>query len=170
MSKFKEMFKGFDTATPDGGLLKLNAPGMDGKYEFVIKATSTFTSHETKGETFKAEIEISESDNPKVKPGSLMSLLHHGLTDPKEYNKAKALGNVKGLLAAALTNLEGGGEEIDAADQSMPWMDWIVEACESEGFLAGARVGVQVTTRNAQTSKKDYGHVTYIPILAAKGK
>lgn len=167
-NKFREMFKGFKDATPDGGLSKLNAPGMDGHYRFKVRTTGTFDSFETEGTSFKSEIEIVDSDNPKVKPGSAMSVIHHGLTDKKEFNKAKAFGNVKGLLAAGLTNLEGNGEEIDPVDQSMPWDDWIVEACESEGFIAGAVIECQVSTRTAKTSKKDYGHITYIPVLGAK--
>lgn len=164
---FREVFKGFKEATPDGKLPKINSCDpidMTGMYELEIVKTDTFESLDAGGLSFRAEVLVISCDNGKLKPGAHGSIIIHGLTDGKDYMKAIAFGNVKGLLAACLTYLVApAGEELSAVDESLDWDDWVIQACEDEGFLKGARFIAQVQkTAPSSRSKtgKPFGKLT----------
>ncbi len=158
--KFAAAFKGFGGATPDGNLPKLNDRDKnDGRYLCTVRQTSSFESFESDGISVKAEVEVVQSDNPQFKPGSKASIIIHGITAPKEYTRAKALGNSKAMLAAAMTSkfAETEDEIVDPCDDSLPWEEEYVPRFYPEDGsidLDGARFWLQCT---ASTSKGGNG-------------
>lgn len=170
-SKYREIFKGFKAATPDGSRNKLNSVDPidhTGSYILEIMSTGTFSSDESNGEAFKCAVLVRESDNPKVKVGQEMALIYHGLTDNKDYIREIALGNIKALLAAAMTYLFSEPDvEIEPNDESQEWEDMIVQACEDEETLKGALIGckIQYTPPSKKSrSGKPFGKSTFFPV------
>jgi len=164
---FREVFKGFKEATPDGKLPKINScepVDMTGMYELEVIKTDTFESLDAGGLSFRVEALVITCDNGKLKPGAHCSIIIHGLTDAKDYMKAIAFGNVKGFLAACMTYLVcEPGVELSAVDESEPWDDYVIQACEDETMLAGARFKAQVQkTAPSSRSKtgKSFGKLT----------
>jgi hypothetical protein len=164
-SDFRKAFKGFGGATPDGNLPKVNdRDAPDGTYELEAVMSETFDSFESEGLSFKAEVIVHSCDNGRFKPGTHASIIIHSIDADKPFIQAKAQGNVKGLLAACLTNLDTfiGEDPIDAMDPSLPWEEeYVPSICEKGStFLAGARFRLQtvgsVTKNNFKFKKLNF--------------
>ena len=156
---FRKAFKGFGGATPDGQLPKINdRDAPDGCYELEGISSEAFDSHESSGLSFKAVVNVISCDNGRFKPGTQASVIVHNLDNAKEYVRKKAHGNVKGLLAACLTNLfcPIGAEPIDPLDPELPWEDeYIPQICEKGStFIAGARFKVQTLGSESENKFK----------------
>jgi hypothetical protein len=164
---FSKAFQGFSEATPDGQLPKINAPHMDGIYEFEVISSEGFHPKDQNEDSysFKAEVMLLSATTNKIPVGQKASIIIHGLVGGKDYVKAKHWGNLKAFLAAAMGSLTG--SDVSPLDQSQDWLGLVQMACEVDDTLQGARVRLQVNTEKAGKEKdgKEFAKMNFEPIF-----
>jgi hypothetical protein len=97
-------FGALKTATISGRRNKLS---LDGDYAVEIDAIKEAISIELGGKkSYVIELTVLESNNPRVRAGEERSLTINRLDSDLDYELATAMGNLKGFLAAAITDLE----------------------------------------------------------------
>jgi hypothetical protein len=84
---------------------------IEGDFACEVAALKVVDSHETNEPSYVIELVVLESDTPLIRPGQDRSITINRLFSKKEYNRKKALGNLKGFLAAVFA--EALGMEID---------------------------------------------------------
>lgn len=185
---FKEAFKGFNEATPDGKHPKINEAmdppkynGKDGTYEYTILETEGGKSDQTKSLYLKVVVKIDNCDNGRFKPGTEAVFMFHGLTDAQDWMRDLGMGNCKDFLAPALSSrfgIEITPHQPDVEGDS--WEELLAECSRGEmtneapsTFLAGARGRVTVFTdisqgrRNGGTPKK-FARCSYVTLPKAE--
>lgn len=93
----QELFSGLADASVEGRRPKYE---LNGNYVSEVCALKLVEGFKTKGISYVIETVCLESDNPEIKVGQPRSYTINRLDSRVDYEKASALGNVKGFLIA----------------------------------------------------------------------
>lgn len=187
---FKSAYKGFNEATPDGRLPKINEAedppqqnGKDGTYDVVVIESEAFRT-EKKAMGLRVVVEVESCNNGRFKPGTRGSLVFHNLSGDgiEDWMLKLSHGNLKDFLAPALssaydTEIVPTQEDIDGES----WIEYLAQCSVGEltgdppsKALTGARVRCQVTTalskgrRNGKPNK--FARCSFVALPKAETK
>lgn len=146
-------WKGLDEATAEGSRnAKLD---RNGDYACVVTAVKEVPSEKNDNEpSFVIELTVLESDNPEIRVNEDRTITINRLTSKVEWKKRLAFGNLKGFLAAVLTdiNQEPVSTEGLLDGKAEGWGN-AADACTEKGMADGAKFRVKIFRKETEKSK-----------------
>lgn len=144
-----------------GGLSKAKAEGrnarldQNGDYAFVVTKVCERESTKGSGNSYVIETTILESNNPTVAVGEDRTITINRLDSNVKHLKALAFMNLKGFLAACLTDINGElvSPDIEVLDGDPEGWEKAAVASLAEGLCDGAKVRVKIQRVDTDKSK-----------------
>jgi hypothetical protein len=144
-----------------GGLSKAKAEGrnarldQNGDYAFVVTKVCERESTKGNGISYVIETTILESNNPTVGAGEDRTLTINRLDSNVKHLRELAFMNLKGFLAACLSDINGEpvSADVEALDGDEQGWEKAAKASLDEGLCNGCKVRVKIQRTDTEKSK-----------------